>query len=110
MYVLKLTAEEILDMKKFGDLFDYNEDESALKKQYFALVKKFHPDLNRDNADIAAKVTAKVTAFYNEAVKCLIDKSEWEFSNKKIIETYRRKTMLLFLDSYEYELGKLYWK
>lgn len=67
-----MTAEEIMNMKKAGDLF--SNDVYRCHEEYKELVKAWHPDMNSyDTSD----VFAKITKLYEEAQE-LFSNEMWE--------------------------------
>lgn len=72
--ILDLTADDILDIdltspEKLFSFYDY-------VNQYRALAKKWHPDKNKDDPDIAHKVFSRVSLLYTEAEK-RITENNW---------------------------------
>lgn len=99
-----MTAEEILNIEKCGDLFPNNIDES--KKVYRDLAHKWHPDLCKDPS--ASEVFSKINELYRMAEKMILN-GTWEKSNYITIPCKNNKKIGISYDvCYSFELGKYY--
>lgn len=99
-----MTKNEILLLKKAGDLFPNNLNDC--KNEYKKLVKIWHPD--RNTTEDTNEVFAKITQLYNSALN-LIKMNQWEKSNYIQITTLTGiKVGINFFEKYEFELGTTY--
>jgi len=97
-------ADDILKVKKCGDLFTNNSD--TMKKEYRLLVKMWHPDVNKDVS--ANLVMRHITELYEQG-DTLIKKHEWEISNQVIFLTDDNKNITInFQVEKSFELGKYF--
>jgi len=98
-----MTESQVLSAKRAGDIFSYEED---LKKQYFTLIKKFHPDVNKSMN--ATKVMVLLNSFYKEARR-MFREGEWHESNCVILTGVdEKKRKISYLKSSNNELGETY--
>lgn len=99
-----MTAEAILSITKCGDLFPYGEDE--VKAKYKALVKEWHPDVNKNPESV--NVFAKITKLYNHALELLAN-GQWEKTNYTLISKDNGKKIAVNYNTYfDFELGTCY--
>lgn len=93
----------ILNAKKAGDIFSYDED---LKKQYIAMSKKFHPDVYKSSK--ANEIMVIINTFYEQAQE-MIEKGTWVESNSITFSgTDGKKRKINYLTEFDFELGKTF--
>jgi hypothetical protein len=99
-----LTIEAIKAAKTYKDIFE--NDESKVKSEYKAFIKKYHPDVYKE--EDLTQLISKLNVFYDEALDKLRD-NIW--NEKAVVEfkgidgkTYRLK----YLIEHSFELGKFY--
>lgn len=98
------TAEQILNMTKFGDLFTNNPD--VCKVEYRELSKFWHPDTNPSPK--STDVFCKINEFYKAATEAF-SAGTWEQTNfVKLPLDNGKHIELSYLGKFDFELGICY--
>ena len=98
------TANDIINAKNCGDIFENNLD--AIKNEYRLLAKQYHPDVYKDAK--AHDVLARLNILYAEALDA-VALGTWKAENKIFIQSKSgKKIAFKFLSEKTFELGKLY--
>lgn len=100
-----MNAEEILALRRPEQLFS-GLSIGETKREYFALAKKWHPDMNADkNAD---KVFAHINKLHEAAVE-KIDSGIWGFAGVAYLESASGNERIVRYHSEQvFELGRFY--
>lgn len=89
-YVLKIHA--VLDKLDYYRLFGVDRDASAadIKRVFYALAKRFHPDRNRDASVSVQKAIYNIYKRINEAYRVLCDEEKRALYHKALKQGHMR--------------------
>ena len=89
-YVLKINA--VLDKLDYYRLFGVSRDASAadIKRVFYAMAKRFHPDRNRDAPEALKKALYNIYKRINEAYRVLCDNEKRALYHKALERGYTR--------------------
>lgn len=99
-----MTAELILKAKFPGDIF--SSDKEAIKSEYRALAKKWHPDMNESS--IASEVFNKLNLLYNKAISSTPDEIKSKSNALSLLATNGKTYRLKYKVIHKFELGEMY--